>query len=121
MKPDVVEAHVVVVVVVVGDVVVVSVVVAQVVVEGIVGIATVQQLTVTTIFTYLLTYLLTQIPPDQVRLHITLHSGIRSRWSDEFNALPNCLRDAFVSAATFGRPLKTHLFSAYQHVQRTNH
>jgi len=33
-----------------------------------------------------------------------------------FNDLPNDLRDPCVSTATFGQLLKTHLFSAYQHV-----
>jgi len=33
-----------------------------------------------------------------------------------FNTLPNDLRDPSVSTATFGQLLKTHLFSAYQHV-----
>ena len=35
-----------------------------------------------------------------------------------FNTLPNNLRDTSVSTATFGQLLKTHLFSAYQHVYR---
>ena len=35
-----------------------------------------------------------------------------------FNTLPDNLRDPVVSTSTFGQSLKTHLFSAYQHVQR---
>jgi len=33
-----------------------------------------------------------------------------------FNTLPDDLRDPAVSTTTFGQSLKTHLFSAYQHV-----
>jgi len=33
-----------------------------------------------------------------------------------FNTLPDDLRDPAVSTSTFGQSLKTHLFSAYQHV-----
>ena len=36
--------------------------------------------------------------------------------STMFNALPDDLRDPAVSITTFGRSMKTHLFSAYQHV-----
>jgi len=35
-----------------------------------------------------------------------------------FNALPDDLRDPAVSITTFGQSMKTHLFSAYQHVLR---
>ena len=35
-----------------------------------------------------------------------------------FNTLPDDLRDPAVSTSTFRQSLKTHLFSAYQHVQR---
>jgi len=34
-----------------------------------------------------------------------------------FNVLPDDLRDPAVSITTFGRSMKTHLFSAYQHFQ----
>jgi len=33
-----------------------------------------------------------------------------------FNTLPDDLRDPAVSTSTFRQSLKTHLFSAYQHV-----
>ena len=33
-----------------------------------------------------------------------------------FNTLPDDLRDPAISTSTFGQSLKTHLFSAYQHV-----
>jgi len=33
-----------------------------------------------------------------------------------FSALPDDLRDPAVSITTFGQSMKTHLFSAYQHV-----
>ena len=33
-----------------------------------------------------------------------------------FNTLPDDLRDPAVSTSTFGQLLKTHLYSAYQHV-----
>jgi len=33
-----------------------------------------------------------------------------------FSAMPDDLRDPFISTAAFGHSLKTHLFSTYQHV-----
>jgi len=43
-------------------------------------------------------------------------AGICCRWFDDVNTLPDDLRDPAVSTTTFGQSLKTHLFSAYQHV-----
>jgi len=59
--------------------------------------------TVTYLLTYLPTYLLTYL--------LTYVAG-----PTMFNTLPDDLRDPAVSTSTFGQSLKTHLFSAYQHV-----
>ena len=46
-------------------------------------------------------------------------AGVCCRWSDDvqrYASLPDDLRDPALSTSTFGQSLKTHLFSAYQHV-----
>ena len=58
------------------------------------------------------TFSLTTEAPDYLRGRL-LHLS-----SALFNALADDLRDPAVSITTFGRSMKTHLFSAYQHSLR---